>query len=185
MPRSAHAAPTLIASIASALVALAVCAPSPARAYEDQLTLELGVGYAHAFSDGAVPGSGLPLAIAASIGINDVWAVRASVAYALHPGDPTVHLGVFGAELLYVVDILEIVPYFGVGIDALTSLSDGALGADLGAHIVLGVDWLLSRNAYLGLDVRPYLLVSELFEADVRFPVYLTVLARAGLVFDL
>ena len=185
MSRSAYAGPTLVATLAAALMALALGAPSPVRAYEDQLTLEFGVGYAHAFSDGAVPSSGLPLAIAASMGINDVWTVRASVAYALHPGDPTVHVGVFGAELLYVVDILEVVPYFGAGLDALTTLSDGAVGADLGAHIVLGVDWLLSRSAYLGLDLRPYLLVSELFEADVRFPVYLTVLARAGLVFDL
>lgn len=175
----------VLLSTLGALLLACVALPSTARAYEDQLTLELGVGYAHAFTDGAVPGSGLPLAIAASVGLDDVWTVRASLAYAIHPGDPAVHIGIFGAELLYVVDILEVVPYFGVGVDLLSSLTDGALGADFGAHLVVGADYLLSRTAYVGIDVRPYLLVSELFEANVRFPVYLTVLARVGLVFDL
>jgi hypothetical protein len=159
--------------------------PPRARAYEDQLTLDVGVGYAHAFAGSAIPSSGVPLAITASVGLDDVWTVRATVAYALHPGDPTVHLGVFGAELLYVVDILEVVPYFGAGVDALATLSEGAVGADFAAHVVLGADYLLSRSAYVGVDVRPYLIVSELFEADLRFPVYLTVFARVGLVFDL
>ena len=182
MSRSARARPAVIVL---ALLAASGALPSGARAYEDQLTLELGVGYAHAFTDGATPGPGVPLSLAASIGLDDVWTVRATLAYALHPGEPTMHIGLLGAELLYVVDILEVVPYFGVGVDALTTLSDGALGADFAAHVVVGADWLLSRTAYVGLDVRPYLLVSELFEADVRFPVYLTVLVRAGLVFDL
>lgn len=167
------------------LAAGAALLPSRALAYEDELTVDVGVGYAHAFASGAVPSSGVPLALTASVGLNDVWTLRATATYALHPGDPTVQIGVLGAELLYIVDILEIVPYFGAGVDALASLSHGELGADFAAHLVLGADYLLSRSAYVGVDLRSYLLVSDLFATNPRFPVYLTVLARVGFVFDL
>lgn len=163
-------------------IALAVAAgcPGRARAYEDQLTLGLGLGYAAVVTDG-LPPHGALAQVSASIGLDDVWTVQASLSYALHPGAEPLHVGIVGAELIYVLDVLEVVPFFGLGADAIGTVREGHAGVDAAAHVILGVDYLASRSWLVGLDVRPYVLFTRL-STD---PVYITVSARISLVFDL
>jgi hypothetical protein len=162
--------------------------PSAARAYEDQATLEIGLGYAHAFA-GGLSASGPALAVAGSVGLGDVWTLRAMLGGSVHPAvsgeTPTAAVPFGGVELLYVVDVLQWVPCVGLGIDVVGTVSATGVGADLAAHTVLGLDWLVSRAWLLGVDVRAYLLLSDLATGTPRFPVYLTFAVKTGVVFDL
>jgi len=167
---------------ACALTALIVSAATPARAYEDQLTLGAIAGYAAVVtSSTSLPVHGAMLGIDASIGLDDTWSVRAQIAYAIHPAAAPLHVGLFGAEIVYLMDVVEIVPFAGLGLDMLATIYENDLGADFAAHLVVGLDYLLSRELLIGLDVRPYILVTRLSTE----PVYLTALARISLVFDL
>ena len=183
-PASSPSPSRLAARFAGAVGgACALAVAVPAAAYEDQLTIEGGVGYAHAFRSD-VP-SGASFGLAASVGLDDVWTIKATFAYGVHPAGPAQHVFVGGAELIYVVDVLEIVPYFGAGLDALGAVRGADRSLDLAAHLVFGADYLLSRSVFVGVEVRPHLLVTQLAANDERAPLYVTALARVGLVFDL
>jgi hypothetical protein len=85
------------------------------------------------------------------------------------------------------IDVLELVPSFGAGLDAVITHwpvaagnDDAELRADFAAHAVLGLDYLLSRELSFALDVRPHLLVTALDDE----PLYLTVSASLVWVFD-
>jgi len=160
----------------------ACIAPAPLHAYEDQFTLGVDLGYAHA-SAGRLPHPGAALGVEASIGLNDVWSVRGIASYSLHPGPTSLSIVGLGAELLYLVDVFEFVPYFGAGCDVLGSWYTGShgLGAEFAVHPVFGIDVLLSREVALGLSARPMFLLSALS----REPIYLTVSLGALLLLDL
>jgi hypothetical protein len=164
------------------LAALALAlSPGTLRAYEDQLTLGVQLGYAHA-TESRSAHSGALVGVTASLGLDDIWSVRALLSYSWHPGTPSLSVGLLGGELLYLVDILEIVPYFGAGIDALGSWTgDRGLSAELGVHPVLGLDWLPSRGFSLGVEARPVFLVTSWS----RQPIYLSAGITAALLFDL
>ena len=163
-------------------VGFQLLAPGALYAYEDQATLGVDVGYAHATAKGW-PHSGAVLGIDASLGLDDIWTVRAFASYSLHPGSQALSMASLGAELLYLVDILEWVPYFGAGATALGSWFDLANGVELecGVHPVAGLDWLLSRDVALGLVVRPEFLITDWDRA----PIYVTVALNASLLLDL
>lgn len=164
------------------LVVLLWMAPAGARAYEEQLTVGVDAGYALASFDGAT--HGLTVGVDGSVGLGDLFSLRARAGYGLHPEDPTTHVAMAGAEVVYLLDVLEWVPYFGVGVDGFVTARDGDTRGDLGLHAVVGLDWLASRDWLLGLDIRPYLLPLAFDDAPLD-PVYLTVTLRASLIFDL
>jgi hypothetical protein len=162
---------------------LPLCAAAPVRAYEDQLTLGVALGYAHA-TERALPHPGASAGIEASLGLGVAWSLRAAASYSLHPGDVSLHHAALGVELVYIIDVLEFVPYAGVGIDGLgrwTSAPHAALEADFGVHPVVGVDWLVSRELGVGLCARPIVALTELEHA----PVYLSVTLNATWHLDL
>jgi hypothetical protein len=159
----------LIATCSFAALIGLMAAPPRVHAYEDQRTVGLGLGYAHAVSD-ALPGPGASIDLSASVGLNAVWTARAHLTYGLHPGSKPLHVGVIAAELLYVIDILEFVPYFGAGLGAVGQAYAGAFNAYPAAHAVAGIDYLLSRALALELDARAHLLLTALQDE----PLYLT-----------
>ena len=166
-----------------AALALALAASRKARAYEDQVVLTLDAGYGSALADDA-PTHGLVVGLGVDVGLNDAWAVRARVSYALHPsGGGALHALMAGAEVVYLLDILEIVPFFGLGLDGVATFTQGEGGADLAAHAVVGVDWLPRRRWLVGLEVRPYVLPFALADRGLD-PFYLSVDLRFGVVFD-
>src|SRR5690606_2637321 len=123
-----------------------LCAPGRAAAYEDQLTVgvEAGTGIV-VVPETTLPCCGALLGVSSSLGLNDVWSLRAHLDWAWHPsGGPDLQVGLFGIEALYLVDIVQIVPYFGLGLDALATIHEGAVGIELGAHGVVGADYLVS-----------------------------------------
>jgi Outer membrane protein beta-barrel domain len=161
---------------------LPLMASSVARAYEDQLSLGVGLGYAHATERGRAH-SGALFGVEAGIGLSDTFTVRSSLSYSVHPDARALSVLGLGAELLYLVDVLEVVPYFGAGLDLLGSWTagHGALRGDLGLHPVLGLDWLINRDVALGIEARPVFLLTAL----QRAPVYVTAGVTASLLFDL
>jgi hypothetical protein len=132
-----------------------------AHAYEDQQTVAVGLGYAQSVGREAVQ-HGVLLDVAASTGLSAQWALRGRLSYALHPGEDALHVGIGAAELLYVVDVLELVPYAGLGAGALLRAQRSELEGAPAAHVVAGIDYLLSRNWTLELDARGHLLLTEL-----------------------
>jgi hypothetical protein len=164
------------------LGALLLCwAPAAvARAYEDQLTLGLGAGYAYAASS-SQPQNGALFDLSSSVGLSAVLTVRARLSYAFHPAARPLHAGLAGAELLYMVDVVELVPYFGAGLDAVGRAREPAsLEVDGAVHLVAGLDYLLSRTLALGIDLRPLFLLTALH----RDPLYVAVTASVTWLFD-
>lgn len=157
----------------------ALLSARPAAAYEDQATLGLGLGYAHAF--GVDPAPGAAVALSGSLGLGQSWSARALVGYALHPEpERPLHVGLAGAELVYLIDVIELVPWLGLGADGVLWAQGDELGPELAAHAVLGLDYLWSRELTLSLELRPYLLLTELDGT----PVYGAVIVSASWMLD-
>jgi hypothetical protein len=164
------------------LLVLLVASPSTAAAYEQQVSLDLSAGWGVAPVLPA-PNNGPAWALSSAIGFDDTWGLGIYAGWAVHPpfnGGESVHVGIFGAEALYYIDILEVVPFFGLGIDVITTFDGNAWGADFAAHLRASVDYLVSREVAIGVDVRPYILFTNL-DLD---PVYLTFLARVSVLLD-
>jgi hypothetical protein len=173
----------LLSSGALALVAALVALPawpSGARAYEDQLTLGVDLGYALATTDG----HGFTFGLEASVGLGDLFSLRGRVGYSQHPAGEVLHVGLAGLEILYLLDVMEWVPYFGVGADAFVFASVDGHRFDPGFHAVVGIEWLASRKWLMGLDLRPYVLPLA-FRDEPLNPVYFTITLRLSLIFDL
>lgn len=154
-------------------VILAVCGaflapPATALAYEDAMTLELSGGYALAVGDG-VPRDGLSGSVLVSYGINDVFTLRASITDTFHPRSTNLLLA--GVDLLYVVDVLRTVPYVGLGVDGGVLQANGNTDGIVGGHLALGVDYLIDRGVFVGLEVRPTWLLREANLLDVPITV--------------
>lgn len=174
------------AALCAALAAIALLlAPADAHAYDHQVTLDFGAGWgvAPALADG-FPDHGPNAHVGTSIGFDDTWGMAFQAGWAVHPpftdsADP-LHIGFVGVEGLYYIDILQVVPFFGVGVDVLPTYNGTDWGADVAAHVRLSLDYLVSREVAVGVDIRPYILLTSL-ELD---PVYLSFQARASFLFD-
>jgi hypothetical protein len=162
------------------LGALACLLPATvARAYEDQLALGLGAGYAHALSS-APASHGVLFDLTGGAGLSPAWTVRGRFSYAFHPAEQPLHVALAGAELLYLFDVVELVPYFGAGLDGVSRARAGHFEVDAAAHLVVGLDYLLSRDFILGLDLRSHVLVTALD----RDPIYVALTASAVWLFE-
>lgn len=102
--------------------------------------------------------------------------------WAFHPSDaPLVSIAWVSAELVYLVDVFEVVPYFGAGADFAALVRSGAdAELDAGVHPVIGFDYLVSRELTLGMQVRPVFLLT----AIETTPVYLQLGLTLSYLFD-
>jgi hypothetical protein len=153
--------------------------PAQALAYEDQLTVSAGAGYALAILE-SEPLHGAAFDLAVSVGLDPVWSLRGRAAYAVHPGDAPLHVVLLSPELLYMIDVVEVVPYFGLGLSALGRAWGAEFRPAAGVHAVLGLDYLASRAFGLGCDLRPGILVTDLD----RHPFQLSFTLNAVWFFD-
>lgn len=134
--------------------------PTEVHAYEDVVSVDLGAGYRWFALDGHAP----TLALGIAYGPTDEWELRGELGYAQVFRDnknaavPSARL-----ELGYVLDILSVVPTFGLGIGADYETQAGAL--TLEAHLSVGLDYLVSRSLAIGCVLRQSLLVQDLAEA--------------------
>lgn len=159
-----------------ALVAALLFGPvRPAYAYENHLTFSAGAGYAAALAQTPTPRHGVATQLAIGIGLGDLFELRLLVPYTIQFDQTVLHRVSPGLEFVYLFDLLEIVPFFGAGIDLPSSFYQDEDRVDFAAHAVVGVDWLLSREWAIGLEARPYLMITAL----EREPTWLTALVRA------
>ncbi|MET0287890.1 MAG: hypothetical protein ABW352_25600 [Polyangiales bacterium] len=131
-----------------------------ARAYDEQWSLDGALGYALLARDDGPTSQGASVDLGASWGVSDSIVLRGTLGYALlahATRRETVyeHLGRLRAEGLYLLDVLKLVPFLGVGL-TLSTAQHGAQEIPLrpGVHLLLGLDYLASRTWSAGIDVR-------------------------------
>ncbi|HEY6879769.1 MAG TPA: hypothetical protein VI299_17195 [Polyangiales bacterium] len=134
-----------------------------ARAYDEQWSLDGALGYALLVRDDWPTRQGAGVDLGASIGLGDTVVMRGSLGYALlSDGSRREQIGRLRAEGIYLLDVLQLVPFLGAGVTLTTAQhSDAQVPLRPGVHLVLGLDYLWSRTWTLGLDVRS----GVLFEA--------------------
>lgn len=136
------------------LCAHAFGAVSHVRAYDDQASAEIALGYVHVAPDGPLPAAGTELTLGAGYGLGDMFVLRSSLGYGLQiESARRVSVGRARVEVAYLLDVLSFVPFFGGGASALLFSSDGFEVAPAG-HLLVGGDWLITREWTAGLDVR-------------------------------
>lgn len=119
----------------------------------------MGLGYAESVGAGGID-HGLILDVSASTGLSAEWALRGRLSYGLHPSPELHHSAIAAAELLYVIDVVEFVPYFGAGLGAVLRTHGSGSDVAPATHVVLGVDYLWSRSMALELDARAHALLT-------------------------
>jgi hypothetical protein len=155
-----------------------------ASAYDRQAGLSLGAGYTGIVGDTPYP----PHAVAASLGVGfglvDTWELRLRADYAAHLS--SMHRVTGSADVVYLVDVLSVVPYLGLSLGGAVTILDASLGlgdvrGDLVLGGLLGLDVLIGREWTVGGEVRFAWVVTD-FE---REPMQLTGLLRAQILFEI
>jgi hypothetical protein len=166
-----------------ACIAMWVSSSGVARAYEDEATLGLAVGYAGISEEDGLPNNGLHLAVSASLGFGDAWSLQGLLGYDFFPNADPLHIGVAGLEAVYALDIVRFVPLFGFGLDGLLSVRDRQTRGDFALHALLGFDFLVDRRWTVGADARGLWIATH---ANSRLgPFVIHVALRAGVRFGL
>lgn len=141
---------------------------SSAAAFEDKVALSAGAGYA------AWPGidepHGVALDLQVGVGLGQVWQLRAGGSTALHPSsNEALHTPSLRAELVYLVDIVDVVPFAGLGVSGVAALGGTDDRIEPAAHVVAGAAYWLSFDWLLELDVRAHVMPGV---PDDRSPLY-------------
>jgi hypothetical protein len=156
-------------------------AATTAQAYEDQASIDAELAYVHAFADSSAARNGFAIGAGASFGLSNVLTVRGQLMWAFHPSDnQSVSIAWLSADLVYVIDVLEIVPYFGAGLDGAGLMTGSDFAAQFGIHPVIGFDYLLSRALTVGVQVKPVFVLTALD----TLPVYLQAGITLSYLFD-
>ena len=132
-----------------------------ARAYEEQASLDSALGYVLIVDADERTSQGLGLDLGAGIGISDLGILRGSLGYAALVSQAELrHAGRARIEALYLLDVLQFVPFFGLSaVLVAAETSSARVSLRPGGQLLLGVDYLLSRAWLLGLDVRSGMLI--------------------------
>lgn len=141
-----------------------------ALAYEGELQGDLELGYAHLAGDDP-SGPGGSAAVGLRYALTDAWNLWAAGGYALHPeaeasGDH-VHVGALGGGVEWVFDVVQLVPWAGVGVEGLVFAGKDTELAVAG-QVSVGVDYLLSRALAVGVVGRGRIVLSRLDEVPLQ-----------------
>lgn len=155
----------------------------PTTAFGEELGLWAGVGAANlnTVKSGGLWGPGVQIGV--HYQISDFWMLSSSFGASHHfesselqsdestivfPADTVMDASL---RLRYLIDIVKYIPYFGLGptlyLD-LPRVDDAEPLVNLGASLVLGVDWRYSRHASVGIFAELHAIASDLG----RYPVY-------------
>lgn len=133
------------------------CSEIPhARAYNEQASLDWSLGYAALLAQDDLPSHSSTITAGASLGLTDWLVARTAFGYsAWLERARTQHVGRGQLEFVYAIDVVRWVPMLGAGA-GLWALHERDRGFVLrpAGHVVLGVDYLLSRTWTLGFDLR-------------------------------
>jgi len=162
---------------------LSVSSPSLARAYEGQFGVGVDVGYGALLGGTGVPAHSVPIGLSFWWGLGDTFQLQTRLTYAPHPAAPPLHLGTASIELVYLLDVLRVVPFLGIGVDLLYLRWGPADAFEPAAHLLLGLDYLIDRRWIVGLDFRPFILPLEI-PARGFAPVIVTASLRLTMSLD-
>lgn len=144
----------VLAGLCQLSVVLPLLAVSNARAYDDQASVDLAVGYVHMAPSGPLPQPGTELTLGAGYGLGDMFVLRGSLGYGLQVDSARrASVGRGRVEVAYLLDVLSVVPFFGGGASAWL-FKDESVTIAPGGHLLVGMDLLLTREWNAGLDVR-------------------------------
>ncbi|MDB4975777.1 MAG: hypothetical protein JWN48_4118 [Myxococcaceae bacterium] len=138
-----------------------------ARAYEEQVSVDLSVGATLLANPDLPTVAGPQLELGAGVGLGDAIVLRGTAGWAELLGqgrgdDRREATGRLRVEAIYLLDVLQVVPFFGLGATVMTAVdSPTRVPLRPGGHLVLGVDYLLSRRWICGVDVRTALLLDD------------------------
>ncbi len=138
-------------------------ATSSARAYEEQASLDLALGYAAVVKGVELHPHLGSVDIGASLGIRDFLVLRGALGYGflLERKEKTQQAARARVELAYLVDVLKWVPFFGLGVGVWGVQRPGEFSVYPAGHALLGLDWLVARSWTLGVDVRLGMLIER------------------------
>ncbi len=177
---------TIPALALPALLGLAIVlgTASSARAYERQVGLFVGAGYTGIATNTPYPPHAVAASVGVGVGLGDVWELRARLDYAYHP---TAMNRIGGSvDLVYLVDVLTVVPYLGVSVGGSVSILDASLAlgdvrGDFLAGGLGGLDVILGREWTVGAEVRVTVAVTDFDRAGLS----ITGLLRAQALFEI
>jgi hypothetical protein len=135
---------------------LVACLSSPARAYEEQLTLGAAAGYAALLDSDPLPRDGIHFALSAGSGFGDAWSIEGFTSYSLYFDERPLHIGMAGLETVYALDIVRFVPLIGAGLDGILTVRSRDTRGDFALHALLGIDFLVNPRWIVGADVRGF-----------------------------
>lgn len=156
--------------------------PQEARAYEDQATVGLAVGYAGLPQQSELPSNGVNVALSAGGGIGDAWSIQGIVSYSAYPDASALHMGMAGLETVYALDIVRFVPLIGVGLDGVLSVRERDARGDFALHVLVGIDFLVNRRWIVGADARGFWVATN--AKSPLGPFIVTAALRLGFRFD-
>ena len=164
-------------------VALLLGTPRGARAYEDQATLGIAVGYAGLSPRDQLPQNGVNVALSGGGGLGDSWSIQGLLSYSVFPDSRPFHMGMAGLETVYALDIVRFVPLIGFGLDGILSVRERATRGDFALHALLGIDFLVDRRWIVGADFRGFWVATN--ASSPLGPFIITAAIRLGVRFDL
>ncbi|MBI2393569.1 MAG: hypothetical protein HYV09_28585 [Deltaproteobacteria bacterium] len=155
----------------------------PSRAAEGVKRIGVQAGFAGMSSEGKFAGYGG--ALSAGWSITDAWtlgiiAAASSNQVAAKGGRSLVLSQAVGVS--YALDIIQIVPYFGVYVGAYELTGGGLQGTQVkpGAQLAFGLDWVHSRTFTFGLELKAHALPGDfLRQPDNPTPFYATTFLKA------
>ena len=157
---------------------------STAKAYEDQATVGLAVGYAGMPGAEGDPKHGVHLAVSVGGGLGDAWSIQGLLGYDGFVGTDnlSIHVGMAGVETVYALDIVRFVPLIGAGLDGLLTVQNLHANGDFALHALLGFDFLINPRWIIGADARVFWIATYKKSPLDQFMV--TAALRVGVRFD-
>ncbi len=157
---------------------------TPARAYEEQVTVGLAVDYAVAPLADPDALHGLNGGLVTSYGLGDTFSLEARLEHAaLVRGLEWRNLSRATVGLTYAIDVLTLVPLFGVGVGGALGVSNGDVEGDVVLYGSFALDYLFdSRRWLLGVEARAEVL--PIGSIDFADRLLVTAGLRVAMIFD-
>lgn len=168
---------------ASLLAAVVVAAPS-ASAKDALKRVGVTGGFAGlAGNEGDFSGYGG--GILGSYGLSDAWSLAGNAFLTSNQVTKTGGRSRVTSQAIgfvYSLDVIEIVPYFGFYVGLYEIAGGGVAKADvkLGGQLAVGLDYIVSRDFILGIDLRAHALPADFAKSpDNPSPFYATTFLKA------
>lgn len=167
----------------SAALLLALSVSGEANAAQGVKRIGVQAGFAGLSNEGSFAGFGGGLT--AGYAITDAWTLGVSATASSNhvtENGPRGQVFVQSVGVSYALDILQIVPYFGI-YAGLYELHGGTLPKTEvkgGGQVALGVDWVYSRDFTFGLELRGHAIPGDFLRSpDNPTPFYATTFVKA------